>query len=77
MLVNSLLNPGPEVLIGLLCLASLRVYLEVIKFDFTKLPMTKALANRAGRDHIQKFHKMGLVFSVGFILLFAPELLLS
>ncbi|MCP4912972.1 MAG: hypothetical protein GY909_07625 [Oligoflexia bacterium] len=77
MSLNSLLNPGQEVLIGLLCLASLRVYLEVIKFDFERLPITKLLAKRSGGEQLAKFHRMGLIFSVGFILLFAPELLLS
>jgi hypothetical protein len=61
----------------LLCLATFRIYLEVIGFDFTRLPMTKALANRSGEAQLRDFHRMGLIFSVGYIILFAPSFLLS
>jgi hypothetical protein len=72
-----LMNPNQEVLIGLMCLAALRIYLEIVGFDFLKLPLTKGLAGRAGTEALKRFHRMGLIFSVGFIVLFAPNLLLG
>lgn len=76
-MISILMNPGQEVLIGMMCLAALRIYLEIIGFDFMSLPLTKAMTRYTPKENIQRFHKMGLVFCVGFILLFAPELLYS
>lgn len=56
-----------------LCLATLRVYLEVVGFDFQKLPLTAKVLGNKGK----KFHKSGLYLSVGYILLFAPQTLLG
>lgn len=53
-----------------LCLAVLRVFLEVIGFEFKKLPLTKRVLNSNN-----KFHQYGLYFSVGYIILFAPQFL--
>ncbi len=50
----------------LLCLAVFRIYLEVVGFDFSRLPLTKML-NRP-----VKFHKYGFYFSLGYFFLFAP-----
>lgn len=61
----------------LLSLAVMRVYLEVIRFDFAKLPMTRGLAKMNGAQRLEKFHRMGFYFSAGYILFFAPGLLLS
>ncbi|MCK5072673.1 MAG: hypothetical protein KAQ98_04550 [Bacteriovoracaceae bacterium] len=61
----------------LLILATIRIYLEVIGFDFNELPLTKLVAGRAGADFSGNFHKMGLVFSVGYIVFFAPFYLLA
>jgi hypothetical protein len=55
-----------------LCLSVLRIYLEVISFDFAKLPLSKSM----GVDRQQKFHKYGFYVSVGYLVLFAPEYLL-
>lgn len=74
-MVSILMNPSQEVLIGLMFLASLRIYLEVIGFDFNALPMTKALSKNSSADQLKGFHRMGLIFSVGFIVLFAPSLI--
>lgn len=63
----------PHFIFVCLCLATLRVYLELIGFDFKKLPVT----SRAFGEGSAKFHKTGLYFSVGYILLFAPQALLS
>ena len=56
-----------------LILSVMRIYLEVIKFNFAKLPLTKALPEQTQ----QKFHKAGFYLSVGYFLLFSPEFLLS
>ena len=55
----------------LLCLAVFRIYLQVIGFNFQKLPITSRMA------HSQKFHRYGLYFSLGYFVLFAPGYLLS
>lgn len=72
-----LMNPSKEVLIGLMFLASLRIYLEIIGYDFLKLPITKSAANRSSTEQLRKFHRYGLIFSVGFIILFAPQLIMG
>lgn len=74
-MLNILMNPTPEVLIGLMFLASLRIYLEIIGFDFLNLPLTKALTKNSSAEQLRRFHRMGLIFSIGFIILFAPGLL--
>jgi hypothetical protein len=56
----------------LLCLAVFRIYLEVIGFKFTELPIAK----RMGQEQSQKFHKMGFYFSLGYFVLFAPTYLI-
>jgi len=63
------------VVITCLILAVFRLYLEVVGFDFSKLPLTKMMSQSAGEKQAQGFHKMGLYLSVGYILLFAPGLL--
>lgn len=54
-----------------LCLAVFRIYLEVIGFNFEALPIT----SRMNPQMRTKFHKTGLFFCVGYIILFAPEYL--
>lgn len=68
-----------DIVIFLLCLATFRVYLEIIRFDFSALPLSQSVSKRFqyGRDHMRNFHRMGFYFSVGYIVLFAPEILLS
>ena len=60
-----------------LMFAVLRIYLEVIGFDFNSLPITKALAQRNGDERLTRFHRMGLYLSVGYIVFFAPSILLG
>lgn len=62
----------PKIILVCLILASLRVYLEVVGVDLQKLPITKSLGERG-----KNFHRTGLWVSVGYILLFAPQTLLS
>lgn len=56
-----------------LCLSVMRIYLEVIKFDFAKLPFSAKLT----KIHREKIHRTGLYLSVGQIILFAPQFLIS
>ena len=61
--------------IALLIAAVFRVYLEIIKFDFSELPLTKGMF----KDKAQafKFHRNGLYLSLGYIILSAPFTLFS
>ncbi len=63
----------------LICLfmAALRVYLEIMKFDFIKLPISKLMAEKTSSKQIKKFHRYGLYLSIGYIVLFAPTILFS
>lgn len=56
-----------------LVLSVFRIYLEVIKFNFAELPMTKAMPQKTGKS----VHKWGFYMSVGYFVLFAPEFLLA
>lgn len=57
--------------IFLLVAAVMRVYLEIIKFDFASLPLTKGMF-RGNTDDARKFHRTGLYLSLGYIVLSAP-----
>ena len=57
--------------IFLLVAAVARVYLEIIKFDFTALPLTKGMF-RGNVEDAKRFHKTGLILSLGYIVLSAP-----
>jgi hypothetical protein len=57
--------------IFLLIAAVMRVYLEIIKFDFAKLPMTKGMFS-GNEEQARKFHRSGLLLSLGYIVLSAP-----
>lgn len=57
-----------------LLLAVFRIYLELIGFNFLSLPLTKYL-NERNRFLATNVHKFGLIVSIGYIILFAPELL--
>lgn len=61
--------------IFLLSLAGLRIYLEIIRFKFEALPMTKSIFKTSVQS--ERFHKVGLYLSVGFILTTAPSLIFS
>lgn len=61
--------------IGLLLVAVFRVYLEIIKFDFAELPLTKGMFKT--KEDAFKFHRNGLYFSLGYIVLSAPFTLFS
>ncbi|MCB9060983.1 MAG: hypothetical protein H6622_05640 [Halobacteriovoraceae bacterium] len=59
-----------------LVLAAIRIYLEIIEFDFDKLPLTRALKKYYGPQKVQKIHQLGLRLSILQIILFAPQFLL-
>lgn len=77
-ILNTLLDTSNQtVVVSFLCLSVLRVYLEIISFKFSELPLTKVLSKSQGSQNMANFHKMGLILSVGYIVLFAPSLLLA
>lgn len=57
----------------MLAIAFLRVFIEVMGIDVTQWP----LAKKMGAQWAHQFHRTGLIFSIGFILLFAPGVLLN
>lgn len=61
--------------IAMLLAAVFRVYLEIIKFDFAELPLTKGIFKDP--NEAIKFHRNGLYLSLGYIVLSAPFTLFS
>ncbi|MDD0853108.1 hypothetical protein HBN50_08370 [Halobacteriovorax sp. GB3] len=73
-IINGDLSSSNQMInIALLLLAAMRIWLEIMGFDFNSLPMTKGLARMQGKSDLNSFHRMGLVFSIGYIVLFAPS----
>jgi len=68
--MDELLNDR-TILISCLILSAIRVYLEIIKFDFSSLPISRKLPS----EFVKKIHKTGLYLSIGMILLFTPQVL--
>lgn len=66
-------NQGINLL--LLTIASFRIYLEIIDFKFDRLPLTKGMFQNS--SEAIKFHRTGLYFCIGYILLFGPSTILS
>ncbi|MBT3584846.1 MAG: hypothetical protein HN509_08055 [Halobacteriovoraceae bacterium] len=77
MILDTLYSSNQMVVLLCLSLATFRLFLEVIGFEFKALPITKKLAKYNGEERLERFHRWGFYFSVGYILLFAPGLLLS
>ncbi len=74
--VTNLFDPGnTAVVTTLMILAAFRIYLEIIRFDFSCLPLTKKVIDGFGQRRASSIHKTGLILSVGYILLFAPQIL--
>ncbi len=59
----------------ILTLCLLRIYLEIIDFDFNKLPITNKLSAYYGKAYAQRFHKFGFYMGAGYFLLNLPNLL--
>lgn len=60
----------------ILALACFRIWLEIVGFDFNRLPLTKMLGQQiegAGG----RFHRFGLWMSIGTVVFTAPSFLLS
>ncbi len=68
---QSFLN-NEALIVVCLFLSVLRIYLEVIGFNFNQLPLTKKF-----QMNQTKFHRYGFYISVGYFILFAPGYLLS
>lgn len=75
--------------IFLTTIAILRVFLEIKGVDLSSFPVSRALARaktknkgnvefeRRAREHeesMRKFHRMGLYFSLGYLLFVAPSI---
>lgn len=56
-----------------LALAVFRIYLEVIKFNLSQLPIAKVV----GKDRADRFHRYGFYVSVGYFMLYGPSYLMS
>lgn len=75
-IVSAINGPSNQwINIALLLMALLRVYLEMIKFDFTELPVTKGMFRT--KEEAFRFHRHGLYLSLGYIVLSAPFTLFS
>jgi hypothetical protein len=61
--------------VAMLIVALLRVYLEIIDFDFAELPLTKRMFR--GTDEAKRFHKHGFYLCLGYIVFSAPFTLFS
>jgi hypothetical protein len=65
-------DPSNQLLqIVFLCLAVVRLYLEIMGFKFENLPISSKMGNPKG------FHRTGLYFSIGYIVFTAPALLMA
>ncbi len=74
--INGILGGSNQWLnIAMLIIALLRVYLEVINFDFAELPMTRGMFK--DKVDAQKFHKQGFYLCLGYIVFSAPFTLFS
>jgi hypothetical protein len=60
----------------LLTLAMGRIYLEVIEFQFEKLPLSQKIFLN-NKEQLKKFHKNGLYLAIGYIVFSAPSVLIS
>lgn len=57
----------------LFLLAGLRLYMEMMGFKLAELPVSKALFGERAKN----FHRYGLYLSIGYVILFAPSILLG
>ena len=77
-ILNSFLYPSNHSIIAImLCLAGLRIFIEMTPFNPCSWPISKMMAKRCGAEHVQKFHKMGLYICIGQVVLWAPQLLFT
>ena len=51
----------------------MRLYMEMMGFKLAELPVSKALFGERAKN----FHRYGLYVSIGYVILFAPAVLLG
>lgn len=79
-----ILNSSAVILVGFI-LASVRVYAEIMTYHVPNenkvghfwQTVMKTSAHLWGEERAYRIHRFGLVMSVGYILLFSPQLLMS
>ena len=76
-IINEIMVKAEEWTVIFMFLACVRIYLEIIGFDFQRLPITKALSSQLGGKKMQGYHKFGLYISIGYVILFSPGILLG
>jgi hypothetical protein len=64
---------NPEFILLCLILSVLRIYLEVINFNFAKLPLTSKLPV----EYQNKVHKYGFYLSLLYFITFSPTFIFS
>jgi len=75
-IVNLFGNPSNQWLnVILLMIAMFRIYLEVVDFKFTELPITKGMFKTS--SEAERFHRHGLYLCVGYVIFWAPFTLFS
>ena len=68
---------NPILVLILLSLASFRVWLEIMGFDFEKLPVTQKVFQSRGPEALKRFHRTGLYFSLGYLVFVGGPLLVQ
>lgn len=68
---------NPMIVLTLLSLACFRVWLEIMGFDFTRLPLTQKLFRTRDDVAIKRFHRSGLYFSLGYLLMVGVPILIQ
>ena len=53
-------------------LAMVRVFWEFVGFDCLRLPLTRKMAYRWGKEPLQRFHRTGFWVCVGYVILYIP-----
>ena len=56
-------------------LATLRIVLSIVGFDFNNLPLSRRLSMLWGEEKTGLFHKTGLMICCGYVLLYSPTVL--
>ena len=70
---GTLSGSNQEVVVLCLILAVARVYVEIVRAPLERLPLSQRFLGERAKG----LHKMGLYLSLGYIVLFAPGILLA
>jgi hypothetical protein len=68
---------NPMLVLTLLSLACFRVWLEIMGFDFKRLPLTQKLFRSRDDEAIKRFHRSGLYFSLGYLIVVGLPIVLQ